>query len=262
MPTVVLDTIEGASGRQCYDGHGMKAWEFRRVAIVSGITDPPEGMDILAAAVQAVVGEVGDIGWGTYPNHPDAYIQEFQPEAIDQETVRVTILYKELLYSTAQIEVGTSLTQTESNRDAFGNEIVLNYTYPANYPIEEKRGKPADPQHGMYQRLVPETTVTFRRTEYQSPLVKSTQYTGKTNLNNFMGLPPGRWLCTGISGQSDDAGLTWKVVYEFQCRADGWDEQIVFINPDTGRPPEGLILGVGIKTPQRYLQIDFGGLQL
>ncbi len=260
MP-VTLDVIEGMQGRRVYDGHGMKAWEFRRTAIVSGITAIPDG-DLLGTAVQAVVGEVGDIGEGTYPNHPDAYIQEFQPEAIDKSTVKVVILYRELLYSSAQIEVGTSLTQTESNLDAFGNPITLDYTFPADYIIVEKRGKTDKDQRGMYQRLVPETTVTFRRKEYQSPLIKSTQYTGKTNLNTFLSLGSGRWLCTGIMGASDDGGLTWNVVYQFQCRPDGWDEQIVYINPDTGRPPGDLVPGVGIKCPQRYLQIDFGGLNL
>lgn len=262
MPTVTLDLIDGMEGKQCWDRGGQRAWEFTRIAMVSGLTAFTRGNDLLGAAITALVGVVGDIGEGTYPNHTQAFIREFQPQAVDGETVKVTILYREAVYGAARIEVGSGVAQVESNLDRYGQKIELRYTYPADYSVNVARAGLTQKQGGTYMRLVPEASVSFRRTEFTSPLIKSTQYTGKINLTPFMGLPAKRWMCMGINGVSDDGGLTWDVCYSFQAREDTWDEKVFFINPDTGKPPEDLIEGTGMKNPERYTPIEFEDLQL
>jgi hypothetical protein len=102
----------------------------------------------------------------------------------------------------------------------------------------------------------------FSRREGFSPAFKSRNFVGRTNSGTWGGDPPGSWLCTRIEGVSDDGGQTFNVTYEFQYNIDTWLATVVFIDPDTGRPPENLIEGEGLKQVQVYPRVDFNLLNL
>lgn len=263
MATIKIDNIEGGQGSRKFDRNGQIIWEYTRVATISDLSSSSDGDDIQADAVAALVSqEGGDIGIAYYPGRETCLLREFHTELISPSVVRVHLVYRDIIFNPAQIEVGASLAQVETNLDKDGNKITLSYTYPVGYKLDANKAGETITQGGFYTKLVPEATARYRRTELGSPLVKATQYVGRVNSGTFLGLSAGYWLCTSIVGRSDDGGYSFDVNYEFQVRQDGWAQKLVYINPDTGLPPEDIVDEVGAKTIDVYEDIDFDDLDL
>ena len=160
-----------------------------------------------------------------------------------------------------QVQVGSSVENTVTQKDVTGAQITVSHTY--NETDENGDGVTrTETQGGEVEYQVPSTSVTFSRREGQSPAYKSRLFVGKTNAGSFGGDPAGSWLCTRIEGSSDDGGQTFNVTYEFQHNRDTWVATVVFIDPDTGRPPNGLVTGEGLIQVQVYQRIDFYQLNL
>ena len=94
-------------------------------------------------------------------------------------------------------------------------------------------------------------------------------YANKVNSESFLGISPGFWFCPGVSWESEDLTEdeipTWRVSFQFRLR-DGditpWDPRVVYIDPETGQPPTGLVDGIGFKIVPWYLSIDFNNIFL
>lgn len=258
--SVRVDVLDGASGRRYYGRHGQKMWEYTRVAIVDGITGVSGEDDLITQAVDAVIAEVGDLG-ASFPGRSYCYIREFQPEPESTECVKVRIIYRDGQVDLNTIEVGASVAQVETNKDKDGNPITLSYTYPANYTTNPNRAGTTCVQGGLYTKFVPETTLVVERLEVGSPLTNAQLYVGKVNSDTFAGLAARKWLCTSIIGKSDDAGFSYSVTYTFQAREDTWDQNLIYINPDDGKPPDDLTAS-GDKTIEPYFGEDFNDLTL
>lgn len=247
-------------------GHGAKltvqGWEFTRVAMVRGVTG--EGHTKLINAVLAVIEEVGGI-YAEHPNMANTLIKSFDPVPKTPEEVEVRIIYAQrsrVVTEESQIEVGSSITQVETNKDSAGNLITLSYAYPVNYKGNDKYRGQTITQGGMIKRPVPTSTLSITRRESVSPLTKSQAYVGRVNSDVWKGGEIRTWLCTGITGRSDDSGDSYVVTYSFEYKFDTWDETIMFINPDDGKPPTDLVNNVGIKTIQGLTAVAFSGLGL
>jgi hypothetical protein len=75
------------------------------------------------------------------------------------------------------------------------------------------------------------------------------------------------WLCAEVGyellGLSKDIDLAnkprrrYRYTFEFQHNPDSWDADIVFIDGRYGRPPPGLVPGVGYKTINYLRPVDF-----
>jgi len=247
--TVKLDLIDGSSGKKTVNG-----WEeIERIATVTGATGSGHTKIINAATVSGVP-VIGD----AHPGLRDCFLYEIVPTPSDSDTVRLRLLYKQqrlrvgvssspsalpplLVPKYNTVEVGATLSQVETNYDRLGNKIEVNYTYPVEYK------KPSDPPAGAphkssptVARLLPEHHMSVRKQEFANPSQKALDYVGHVNSGPWSlhsSATAGTWLCTGITGMSNDGQTTWDVVYIFQYRPDTWRLLAQFIDPNTGDPP-------------------------
>ena len=248
-----ISLVDGCTATETPDG-----WEFHAVIPVTGVTGT--GMQQLVNAVHAAgIPPLGArlAGW------PMATLVSRTPVPLGKGQFRVALVYKdqgELDDPADQsIEVGTSLRSEMTNRDLDGSLIEVRYG-----------GKK---QSGEVAIDTPASTMRVHRTESANPQYKSAYYTGAVNSTAFaLAHPhmntPGSWRCNLILGSSSDGGRSWEVDYEFEYDVAGWEEEVAYLDPETGRIPDGVIDGDGatqaaaIKTVKKYEALDFNALRL
>ena len=255
------DLVDGNTGINMI----RKGWTFIRMYKVSGLTGNGFAK-VKAAYNEPDIPKLGD----THPDEPSVIVKEVNIISVSSDTVEIAVKYAApdvfLPSSTSVIiEVGSTLSQVDTNLDVNGNILQTQYTYPVDYKeTPEFAGKTIN-HAGMVARLIPEPTLQLTILEFESPLVKSSIYVGKINSQTFEDGAPGTWMCTGIQGNSQDSGFTYTVTYSFQLRPDGWGQEVVFISSDTGEPPVFANpdeLNLGIRNYQIYQAIDFNQLGL
>lgn len=262
---IVLDSISDAFIEQSTNGVSV-----RRVAIVSGISG--SSATVLGNALLAPgIPRFGD-------SHPiyNTTVQSVRAEPASNQspdTVKVIIDYgfpqpsgddfgiivDEVAPPT--IEVISTVQSVTTNKDVDNKLITVSKT------TTDAQGNPTtDTQGGTVSFQAPMTTVRFRRKEPFSPGNKSVLYTGKINSGPIDGFAPHTWLCTNLSGISNDGGNTYNVTYEFQHNIDTWDAVIVWTDPKTGLPDPAVDangnITSGVAVVQIYREIDFSPLQL
>lgn len=263
MAIVHEDIIEGTA-TFTFDG-----WHIERVFAVTGLAG--EKYDKMVTALNTLgVPALGD----AHPSSQltDCYLREAIPslDPKDNSAVRIRLVYANATWPTERqqintLEVGGSLSQIQTNLDRFGNAITVSYTYPSDYKLDSELAGDTITTSGMVTKLIPERHIVKRRVEYADPSIKSQMYLGAVNHGSWnldISATEGQWLCTQLEGVSNDGGVTWIVTYGFQCREDSWSMVVVFIDPNTGRPPADLVNNVGIKSYQEYKIRNFNALQL
>jgi hypothetical protein len=265
MATVSVDIVDGGSGKLTVDG-----WELTRIATVSGLTGT--GNARLIEAVAAVAAVTGNIG-SAHPGYAYALLESFQPEHLSTNVVKVSCVYKTLDpaddVNYAEIEVGTSLEQVETNKDTDGNLITVSYTYPADYKLDDKKRNQTITQSGTVSTSAPKSSIVYSRRETGSPGSKSREYVGNVNAAGWQldqdspGADARTWKCMSIVGRSQDGGVTFDVTYVFEYRADTWEEWVRFVNPDDGKTPSD-VAAAGLKRvlPYGIVEKDFDLLGL
>jgi hypothetical protein len=156
--------------------------------------------------------------------------------------------------------LSSNTAQEETNQaysfilDTYTNDIVLEYTYPADYPEQERAGK-NEKTGAVLTRYVPDSNIQITRHETltladdgtagqpitgQHIIQRAKKYTGK--VNKGPGFPAGTlgpagttdsssgswnlrpsdykrtWLCTGINADTSDHGASYNVTYTFAGR--------------------------------------------
>ena len=256
MVDITYDTIEGADGIETSVG-----WEVRRTLILEGITgtDP----DMLKTAVETPgVPALGD----TLTGFENLYLRERRPSALGDGNVRIDLIYRhrdatsdpgDPSAGATTTEVGTSLQQQDRTTDFNGDVMKTSYTPTGGDPWEDR---PV-----IAPVLKPHSTIVHTRTEGGSPGAASRDYVGKVNSGSWS-LDPGAlartWLCTSITGHTEDNGVTYVTTYVFEYNEDTWDHVAVYIDPSTGGPPKDVAVGNGIGTFQIYDEIGFNGMGL
>ena len=134
--------------------------------------------------------------------------------------------------------------------------ISVTYTDPET-EVEKEQG-------GFITKLNPQMTTTLARQTSVSPQSDAQQYVGRVNASVWLDGAIGQWLCMAIIGRSSGWGQVWAVQYTFQFNEAGWlDQRLVYIDPNTGRPPEDVTTSNGIAIIEDiYGAIDFNALQL
>lgn len=188
--------------------------------------------------------------------------------------------------TTPTLEVSTTLQTVSTNIDANGDSIFVEYT-PSIPFIDAGNTKT---QGGMVEIQIPLTTLTYRRREFIETTVgggppigistKAQRFTGKLNSTGIFNSGIRSWICSNLNAISDDGQNTMNVTYEFikapqrlDSQEETWDATIVYIDPDTGKPPFDATPGNtnvspplpanGVKTGIRvYRTDDFTLLQL
>lgn len=248
--SVILDIIDGSRARLTTTG-----WELTRIAHVTGLTSSGEEMLIAAAAVSGMP-LIGS-------SHPAVWfliLEEIIPEMVGAGEAKVRLIYRSSEGSSptgqnnvggATIENGASTQQKETYEDASGNLLVVPYT---DHDSQVKPVSVNRPQH----------TKTFSWVSYDDADYMAETFLGKVNSGTWRqdpGCAPRTWLCTEMSSRSRNGGKTYTITASFEKNtsppAGNWDSTLVWIDPETGRPPSDVAEGNGQETFQMYQMVNF-----
>lgn len=250
--------------------------------IVEGLTGA--AADRLAAAMNAIPYKIGDKlerpGYAEYR----LYISSKTATPIDGgKTVRVTVVAKSpdsqdsgSTGGYTSTPVGSSgynttasatVQQVQTMKDITGAQMFVEHEYPSRGKIK---------QAGVVDKFVPQVEMTLHRKMLKSEI----QTRGWEYLHGFVGTVntencspfqsrAGVWLCCGLDAspvEADGTDWVYDMAWRFQRSEDptGWHALIVFIDPETGKPPIGVVEGDGggLKKYQIYEYRDFGELGL
>lgn len=241
-----------------------KGWkELTRTAIIQGLTG--DGDARLDAALEVSgMPEIGD----AHPHVSDLKLKEIRPEAATPSVVKVRLVYRRLEPTSWEnpqdnpdymnIQVGTTVSQVQSNLDVDGNPITVSYTPSGESEVTVS---------SLVTKTESRSTIVIERRESSSPGDNSREYTNTVNIAGWRhdpGAQPRTWKCVSIVGRSDDGGDTYLVTYTFEFKADMWDFDVVYIDSSTGRPPSNPAPSAsnGIETYQLYEMKNFNSLHL
>ena len=210
-----------------------------------------------ATPLTEVVNDVPDIGT-EHPYIDTLFLSSIEAGAISNNALDVSLTYQKKEVADPnfeQIRVSSTLVQQSINTDVNGDLMTVEYTKDSVTKI----------QPGIISALFPQTVIEIRRRELGSPGAKEKLYAGKVNSTSWTVDPTANaheWMCMSISGDSSDGGIYYDVIYSFQFNKKTWKAEIAYIFPDTGRPPDDVVIGTGVKTFQIYEEIDFNNLNL
>lgn len=256
-PTIHIDILEGVRWRE---EKGVVK-EISRLAIVSEITTAggtdPSGELIVAAALDHTdMPQPGD----PHPVKTGLVLTDRFPIARSTRIIQIELRYKipGLIDPPPPGEPwtlhgGASLEEIESHIDRDGNQITVAHNGVV--------------QGGVIRVLMPRRELHPEWTGqslFPGDLVDA--YVGKVNLSTWQAGLPGTWLCTELTFDPADPSQT-PVLYRYNASfrqkdddGSGQQPQVVFIDPETGQPPPGLVAGVGYKTIAWYLGAEFNAL--
>lgn len=259
MATVTSDLVEHASLKEV-DG----ILSATRGFMVDGIEGDPTAIAYLALFADGV-----PVAGAFHPTIPGIRASERAPIVLSPSQCIVVVTYKPWRLdiqraepgAPPQIEIGASVQEAETNFDVNGTIITTPY-----------KGKHlnslgnlvefSDIGTGTVKFEVPQLVFRYTRREKNSPQELARNYVGKVNSGFFLGDPSHTWLCARIEGSSDDGGLTYKTVYEFQRAHVDWRATVCYEDPDTGKIPNDVAPGNGKVVVEVYEEADFGALGL
>jgi hypothetical protein len=146
---------------------------------------------------------------------------------------------------------GSAVSQVESEVDTMGAQITVQHA--------------GEVQGGTITPLVAFDTLTLESPKQSlNPWYTARNLTNAVNNGPFPYDPyavPRTWLIENVQFQLlDDHPFPWWYRFRYELRRDplGFDPQVVYIDPSTGRPPPGLVDGEGFKTVLWHAEHDFG----
>jgi len=240
--TVMLidDTFNGISGKLTTDGY-----EFTRTAIITGLTVSNTAIKKMADCINGT----GDCSELSVPFLGDdlgtvtsitalngCWLRSITPDPIKDSTdsMHMTYQYKSNPWQDFTVESGATLSQVETNKDVRGDVVTLKYTYPDDYQKTELQGKTVE-KSPLLTKDEPDRTLTFNVREGYDPNDYAGTYVGTVNEFDWRNGLAKEWKCAGITGRSDSSGSGYfNNTYSFHHRKGGWDEEITFIDPETG----------------------------
>jgi hypothetical protein len=203
-----------------------------------------------------------------HPRIPGIFAVERRAEALDSETVRITVEFAvpsaedPIVRGVSRIQFGSSAASETTALDVSGQPIITQL----EVPFIDDSGNPStriDIQAHNVDVERPATTAIFERLEPQSPQSRALVYVGRVNSLPWYGGGAGEWLCTGIEGDSEDGGETYRVVYSFQYRQGGHNPIIRHRDPETGLPVNPSVFRPGaVIQAVVYRAANFSALDL
>lgn len=172
----------------------------------------------------------------------------------------------------SDFETSATLQQISTEKDRFGNPLSVSHTYPDD-----------DPQYGLETDFNPSTDTPKAFIEggsisVQQPVTTSNIelilgadfplhfqrfWMGAVNSRSWAGEPAFTWLVTNFAYRHHDISKS-PVEYVFNIEVthnpQGWTPTIIAIDPRTGRPPDGVVAGVGLVNVAFYRELSFQGL--
>ena len=244
---------------------GAEGEELTVSMMITGLAETGLAKIAEAMALDDVPG-MGDV----HPDLDTLYVSGIRLKSLDAKVLELEHIYtgrssgidNDFGFGTGgsgdSMEVGATVISEDRNAD--GDNVPLSVSYTDAEGVVHEQG-------GMVTILVPQMTKTFTRRTTYDPAYDAIDFVGAVNSAIWplmLEARAGELLCTGIVGRSSDWGQTWEVTYSFQYNSRGWDsQQIVYIDPETGRPPDDVVDGNGVETITGMYELrDFAGLQL
>ena len=237
-----------------------------RNAVIKGLSG--SDWEVLMSALAACPAKNSYLNESKYPH---LVLTERLPRMIDPTIAEVQLVYERkanpgqnmgsLSYSGEPImkapvagSMACSIQQVTTNKDANGALIVLSHTYPGddlNFPGETRQ------QTGEITIYQPNRVISVQGyREIDNPWVLLEKVVGKLNNGTWHGQPSRTWMCS--EGRFEQCDLdTYSMSFQFQHNPDGWDATTIFIDSVSGKPPVGLVDGVGIKTIRYQEMVNF-----
>lgn len=156
-----------------------------------------------------------------------------------------------LLSGNPQIQVGATTKYQSTNKDGYGDNIEVGYTYSSDTKWGKASGKTYT-TNPKIQVLKPEKVLEYNILSSVNPELLADTLVGRVNAYMWHWYPAGTVLCTAITGVSTDWGVTWRVRYLFQFNWDEWVETVAYVDMVTGKPPSDLVVDTGIKDIDPY----------
>ena len=156
----------------------------------------------------------------------------------------------------------TTLLQETTEVDRAANQITVSHTWPSDDPDFADL---TQTQGAEVPGFLPTTGLRAEGTlQRDYPWQISQEWVGSINSTAWATAPlSGQWMCTSVDFKPHDwntSPKTWLFTFEFSYKTGGWAPGVVFTDSRTGRPPSGLVSGVGFKTVSLYQFIDFNTL--
>lgn len=255
---VKLDVIKGASARFRLDSYSLT-----RAFIVSGLTGDRDYMMVAAAAASGVP-QLGSL----HPTLPILYLDNQSCSAVGASSVRVLCNYQtregmRITFGATENVSSRSLIEVSANVQG----VTTFVDYRGDLMKVYRTG--FDEQQAELTVLRPNRGKSFTLTLPFDPSDLAELFVGKINNSPWYVDPystRGQWLCTNISGRSEDNGRTYPTVFSFLKKnlppTYTWDEAVPWRDPATQRPVPNAEIGNGIAIYQLYEEIDFNQLGL
>ncbi len=253
--SVIKDIIDGNLAE---DSSGFSV---DRVFIVSGLTGKPHTR-LYNAMIEPDIPPLNQ----PHPSIPGivAVNRTSEPMGTDSGKARITVSYKapdeqELPAEEEQdavIQVGSSTSQSETQRDINGDQLLVSITFADGT---------TDTQAGPVTVESPILALSYQRKEPFSPIKKSILYSGAINNKRLSKYFDKRTLlCKGIEGVSDDGGLTYSVSYLFEYNPVTWLAQLIYKDNETDKPHADVSVFDfnGFNFAEVYEEKDFTKLNL
>ncbi len=243
MSVVYTDLIDGDAAT-----YTRRGWEnISRSALVSGISPSISGHAKIMQAFNILELDIGM----QHPSFDNNYIRSISPTSIASDTVTFLIQYEQMTGFADEISGGGGLIQIETNLDRNGKAIVLEYTYPDDYAIDIKYAGQTDKVSKLIAVDKSVVPLSIKRRQIFSAIQKPQQlaesYVGKVNSDNWSVAFDGatrRWKCTGIDFNyvlpifNSGKQYVYDMTYQFQYNSNAWNESLIYVDPNTGNPPE------------------------
>ena len=252
VPEVSIDIIEDARLRE---ENGIVV-EVVRVAIIKDVALPPTPKDYILKSALATLGIPAH--GASHPFHTGLFVRRREVTAMGHAIARVMLFYErddvgQPAGDTVLISGGTAVEQIETALDRAGNQITVTHG--------------GIPQGGEIHPFEARDSITLTWTEQSAaPGALTRAYTNKVNTGpwQFDGFAAARtWHVAEFTFELADGKRVpplYRMQASFRHNDDGIDPQIVYIDPETGRPPAGLVANVGYKTIQWYDAVDFDNI--
>lgn len=270
MGLVKLDRVEEL-GMKEKDG---SIEEITRVAIVTGLsgTDYTALTEALnSAGVPVYNSPLAGTGFESL------LLCDRSVQMKDNDMAYVTLTYKvpgigsnqDLQSPLNGVILGTTRSRVQQKKtnfytDASGNRqfITVSYTFPPN--------DPDFPNQTVVQGGTIDASYVNSEFTIKGMVSTNTPWLLELNIRNTVNAllwkegPPRTWLCTEVMWEPTGIVIVngvklgrYHFEFSFSQNQDTWDADIVFIDPRTSKPPNGLIPNVGYKRIPYLRSLDF-----
>lgn len=267
MATVKIDIIETLEMKEQW---GVLVG-VKRQAKVIGLTGTTwETMyDALEAAGLPKYGEYLDDDRGA-----ELALTDREVQMIDRDKAVVDLTYKhfndagqnlfpqnldEMEDRSVAGKMTASVVQKETNLYREGGSgpetlIKVTHTYP---DTDADYGGKTITQTGKVQVFIPQRTFTVRGIKSTAaPWNMAEALVGAVNNAIWLGKPKHTWMCTEVTWDYRMRGQFF-MEFQFQHNPDTWNPTAIFIDDRTGRPPEGVVPGLGYKYIRYHTEVNF-----